>query len=76
MRTTLDIDDDVLEAAKELAKVERKTAGEVLSILARKALTQPSGGKSTEFRGGFRVLPRSGKIITPGIVDQMLDEDN
>ncbi|HLE82721.1 MAG TPA: antitoxin, partial [Thermoanaerobaculia bacterium] len=35
MRTTLDIDEDVLEAAKELAAVHRKTAGKVLSELAR-----------------------------------------
>ena len=27
MRTTLDIDDDVLQAAKELARSEKKTAG-------------------------------------------------
>ena len=40
MRTTLDIDDDILEAAKELARAEKKTAGRVLSELARKALTQ------------------------------------
>jgi len=31
MRTTLDIDDDVLQAAKELARRERKTAGAMIS---------------------------------------------
>ena len=36
MRTTLDIDDDVLQAAKELAQYESKTAGQVLSDLARR----------------------------------------
>ena len=41
MRTTLDIDDDILQAAKELARAEKKTAGQVLSELARKGLTQP-----------------------------------
>jgi hypothetical protein len=30
MRTTLDIDDDILQAAKELAQRERKTAGRIL----------------------------------------------
>ena len=44
MRTTLDIDDDILQAAKELARAEKKTAGQVLSELARKGLTQPRGG--------------------------------
>ena len=40
MRTTLDIDDDVLQMAKELARAEKKTAGAVISDLARKALTR------------------------------------
>ena len=43
MRTTLDIADDVLQAAKERARREGKTAGEVISDLARRALTAPSG---------------------------------
>ena len=34
VRTTLDIDDDVLQAAKEIAAARRKTTGEVLSELA------------------------------------------
>ena len=39
MRTTLDIADDVLQAAKERAQRERKTVGEMISDLARRALT-------------------------------------
>lgn len=38
MRTTLDIDVDVLAVAKELAASQRKTAGKVISELARKGL--------------------------------------
>jgi hypothetical protein len=38
MRTTLDIADDVLAAAKELARQQGKSAGEVISTLARRAL--------------------------------------
>jgi hypothetical protein len=34
MRTTLDIADDVLQAAEERARRENKTAGEVISELA------------------------------------------
>ena len=37
MRTTLDIDDDVLFAAKEIAKREKKTIGQVVSEQARRA---------------------------------------
>lgn len=39
MRTTLDIDDDLLAAAKEIARRERKSAGQVVSGLMRKGLT-------------------------------------
>ena len=38
MRTTLDIDDDILQAAKELAEYEGKTAGELLSDLTRRGI--------------------------------------
>jgi len=54
MRTTLDIDDDVLQAAKELATLRGSTAGKVLSELARRALT-PSRAERT--RNGVPLLP-------------------
>ena len=54
MRTTVDIDDDVLYAAKELAGLKRSTAGRVLSDLARKAL-QPAS--SPKVRNGVPLLP-------------------
>ena len=38
MRTTLDIDDDILQAAKEIAEIRGSTAGKVISELARKGL--------------------------------------
>jgi len=55
MRTTLDIDDDVLQAAKELAAGRASTAGKVLSELARKALAPTGAGRR---RNGVPVLPR------------------
>ncbi len=42
MRTTLDIDDDILAAAKDLAKAEGQTMGHVITELAPRGLTQPS----------------------------------
>jgi hypothetical protein len=54
MRTTLDIDADVLQAAKELAEVRGTTAGRVLSELARKALTPT---KRVQTRNGVPLLP-------------------
>jgi hypothetical protein len=55
MRTTLDIADDVLQAAKELAASRKTTAGRVLSELARKAL-EPT--RVAKVRKGVPVLPR------------------
>jgi len=54
MRTTLDIDDDVLQAAKELAALHGKTAGQVVSELARRGLS-PSG--PARLRNGVPLLP-------------------
>lgn len=74
MRTTLDIDDDVLQAAKELGEYHRKTAGQVLSELARKALEpKPHLAK---VRNGVPLLPRGrrGRIVTPQMVEELLDE--
>lgn len=55
MRTTLDIDPDVLQAAKEIAANRGTTAGKVLSELARKAL-QPA--RALKVRNGVPLLPR------------------
>jgi len=84
MRTTLDIDDDILQAAKELARVEKKTAGQVLSELARRGLTQaPLTGFSEEavpFAGlakkdGWYQLPnREGVVVTKEMIDRLIEE--
>lgn len=77
MRTTLDIDDDVLQAAKEVAKAEKKTAGQVLSELARRALTGDAPGEresNTAVRNGFTLLPRRGVIVTNQLVREIQDE--
>jgi hypothetical protein len=55
MRTTLDIDDDVLQAAKELGALHGKTAGQVVSELARRSLTPAA---THRLRNGVPVLPR------------------
>lgn len=77
MRTTLDIDDDVLRAAKDLARRERKTAGRVLSELARKALTGSAPGTAGESRAlyGFRPFPKRGGIVTNDVIDRLREDD-
>lgn len=55
MRTTLDVDDDVLQAAKELAELRGSTAGKMLSELARKGL-EPA--RTQRVRNGVPLLAR------------------
>jgi hypothetical protein len=78
MRTTLDIAEDVLQAAKERARRENKTAGEVISELARAALTMsPSAPKAAEPRAhfGLRPFPRRGAVVTNDAVDRLREDD-
>ena len=78
MRTTLDIADDVLHAAKERARREKKTAGEVISELARSALTAPPAAaqnRPPKRRYGFRPFPKRGGIVTNDLIDQLREDD-
>jgi hypothetical protein len=78
MRTTLDIDDDVLRAAKELARRKKKTAGEIISELARQALgASPAGpaAKAPLPLHGFRPFPRRGGIVTNELIDKLREDD-
>lgn len=78
MRTTLDIDDDVLQAVKEIARRERKTAGEVISMLARSALTAPRGAKAAREPHtlyGFRPFAPRGPIVSNELIDSLREDD-
>lgn len=78
MRTTLNIDDDVLKAAKERARRERRTAGAVISDLARQALTASRTESEAREPGahyGFRPFPKRGGIVTNDLVDALRDDD-
>jgi hypothetical protein len=75
MRTTLDIDDDVLAAAQELATLWKTTADEVISELARRALAPASEVSGAALKNGWYVLPRrGGPVVTNELVQQLLDE--
>jgi hypothetical protein len=49
MRTTLDIDDDVLQTAKEMAAKEKRSAGAVISDLARRGFHSNPTPATTSF---------------------------
>jgi len=74
MRTTLDIDDDVLAVARARAKREHVSIGRVLSQLARTALQRPAAVPAT--RNGLPVLPnaQTARPVTPELVNQLRDE--
>jgi hypothetical protein len=75
MRTTLDIDDDVLAAAKDLAAAQKTTAGKVISDLARTALTRPTARTGPEYRNGLRLMPPAEGIVTPEMIDRLREDD-
>jgi hypothetical protein len=74
MRTTINIDDDLLHAARELAAIQNKTLGEVISLLVRRALTPPELEGSS--RNGIPLLPaRTGTPrVTSELVRELLEE--
>jgi hypothetical protein len=79
VRTTLDIDEEVLRAAKEIARRRRSTAGAVISELARQALS----GRATAVPGigepeafyGFRPLPADGRVVSTETVEDLREEE-
>jgi hypothetical protein len=75
VRTTLDIDDDVLQAAKEIGGMQKRTTGQVLSELARKALA-PAPHARARVRNGVPLLPsRPGApIMTMADVNRLRDD--
>lgn len=76
MRTTLDIENDVLAAVKELARQQNVTVGKIISQLVRDALT---GRSDTVQNGpvvaGFRPFLASGTIVTNEMMDALRDEE-
>jgi hypothetical protein len=78
MRTTLDIADDVLFAVKERARREKRSAGEVLSELARQGLMcGPAAGVVADEGSffGFEPLPRRGPALSNEIVDRLREDE-
>jgi hypothetical protein len=79
MRTTLDIDDDVLEAAKERARREYITAGQVVSELARATLTAGPSRTATVQESmtvyGFRTFPAGEQVVTNAEIDRLRLDD-
>jgi hypothetical protein len=74
MRTTLNLDDDVVTAARALARTERRSLGQVVSELARRGLAPRQIELDDE--DGFPVfrVDADAPLITPDMVQAGLDE--
>ena len=80
MRTTVNLDEDVLIAVKELARKERVSAGRILSKLVREALagrqSQVIPQKKDEKEvGGFRPFPPRGVVVTNEQIENLRDRE-
>jgi len=74
MHTTLDIDDDVLEAIEKLAIQRGTTAGGILSDLAQRELRMLAK-ESPTVRNGFELLPVGGKPVTVALIENLLNDE-
>jgi hypothetical protein len=74
MRTTVDLEEDVLLAAKEIAKQRGNTVGQVLSDLARQALTRRTPASKKHGLPQFPIQPDAG-VVTPELVNRLRDEE-
>lgn len=71
MRTTLNLDDDVAEAARIIAARDRRPLGEVVSDLARQTLRRREPALTT--RNGLPLLPSRGmpSSVTLEVVNRL-----
>jgi hypothetical protein len=74
MRTTVDIEDDVLAAARSIAERRRQSLGKVLSDLARQALTKSTRSRK---RNGVPLLSvkKGAEPVTPERIDELRDDE-
>jgi hypothetical protein len=75
MRTTLNLDDDILFAVQERARREKRSAGKVLSELAREALRGQRRALGREERYGFVPLPPRGDAVSNALIDRLREEE-
>ena len=75
MRTTLDIDDDILQVVKDLARERRQSLGKTLSALARQSLQPPTSGTPHVGRIPVLACKPNAKPVTSQAVKDLLELD-
>ncbi|MBV8212657.1 MAG: CopG family transcriptional regulator [Verrucomicrobia bacterium] len=72
MRTTLDLDDDILAAARSIAAARKQTMGKVVSDLVRQSLAT----RIKQTPSGIPLLPRRpGVVVTAELIDRLREEE-
>ena len=80
MRTTIDIDDEILAAVKDVAKREHLTAGQVVSRYMRQVFTgalvevDRVSSNATDVTG-FRPFTARGKLVTNDEIELLRDKE-
>ena len=74
MRTTLELEDDVLQITKELAAQQQRTTGQMISFLVRQALEPKSAPKT---RNGVPLFQPKLGAAKPSmeLVNRLRDEE-
>jgi len=79
MRTTVNIAEDALLAARHLAQRERMPLGDAISELVRRGATaggrHPTGRQNAPLRGRFALLPARDEVITPQHVRELMERE-
>ena len=81
MRTTLDLEPDVLLHVRQIAQMQRTSIGKTVSRLLRERFqAPPQSGTAADARGfvyrnGFAVLPNRNEIVTVEHVQRLIDDE-
>lgn len=79
MRTTINLADDALIAARNIAQRERMSLGEAVSELIRRGSTAGTRGMTQELqpalRGRFALLPLRDEVVTPQHVRELMERE-
>jgi hypothetical protein len=71
MRTTLDLDADIIAAVRSIAAARKQSMGKVVSDLVRQSLAV----KVKKTPSGIPTLPRRGVIVTDELIDKLREEE-
>ncbi len=80
MRTTINLAEDAVLAARHLAQRERMSLGDAISLLIRRGASNTAGDGNAAhagpvLRGRFALLPARDEVVTPQHVRQLLERE-